>query len=234
MDSGIPTPGGSGDDVGVSRSPLVSEVPLATRTGPPGWRDPRLWIGVALVAASVVAGARIVGSVDDSVGVWAAARDLAPGDEVEASDLVARRVSFEDPGDLDRYLLAAEPLPDDLHLVRGLVDGELVPAAALGSAADAGTVSVSLSFPAEEVPTGVRPGSMVDLWVVDERRGGGSRATPVLTGVVVVDAPSGRDTLGAVGGGRQLVLGVPADEDDALASVLAAASSGAVRVVGRG
>ena len=43
---------------------------------PPGWRDPRLWIGIAIVAVSVVAGARLLAAADDSVTVWAAAADL--------------------------------------------------------------------------------------------------------------------------------------------------------------
>ena len=35
--------------------------------------------GVALVAVSVVAGARLLGGADDSVTVWSAASDLAAG-----------------------------------------------------------------------------------------------------------------------------------------------------------
>ena len=43
----------------------------------PAWRDPRLWIGVVLVAASVVAGARLLAAADDTVQVWAAVDALA-------------------------------------------------------------------------------------------------------------------------------------------------------------
>ena len=216
----------------VSRTHAPADLPPATRAKPPGWRDPRLWVGVAIVAASVVAGSRIVGAADDSVTVWAAATDLAPGDTVAADDLAPVRVRFDEAADLARYLPTEDRLPAQLHLVRGLGEGELVPAAALGSGADTGTLVVSLAFPPEQVPSGVGAGSRVDVWVVDDGRGARGTA-PVLEDVVVIDAPAAGDALGSTGG-RQLVLGIPEGESDALAEVLAASGDGRVHVLGRG
>lgn len=219
----------------VSRTHAAPDVPTAVRAQPPGWRDPRLWVGVALVAVSVVAGARLLGGADDSVTVWAAASDLAPGDRLGADDLVATTVRFGEPADLDRYLATTDPLPDELQLVRGLGAGELVPAAALGSAEESDTVSLSLSFPTELVPSGIATGSVVELWVVpgdDARRT--ELSGPVLDDVVVIDAPSASESLGSVGVGRQLVLGIPRDEPDALAELLAASEEQRVRVLGQG
>ncbi len=219
----------------MSRTHTAPDVPTATRAHPPGWRDPRLWVGVALVAVSVVAGARLLGGADDSVTVWSAASDLAPGDRLTADDLVATSLRFEEPSDLARYLVTDDPLPDELQLVRGLTEGELVPAAALGSAEESDTVSLSLSFPSELVPSGIETGSLVELWVVpgdDARR---SRLTgPVLSDVVVIDAPRSAESLGSVGIGRQLVLGIPRDESEALAALLAASEEQRVRVLGQG
>jgi hypothetical protein len=219
----------------VSRTHAAPDVPAATRARPPGWRDPRLWVGVALVAVSVVAGARLLGGADDSVTVWAAATDQAPGDRLTEDDLVAASVRFGEPTDLDRYLATDEPLPDELQLVRGLGAGELVPAAALGSAEDSDTVSLSLSFPSDLVPSGIATGSVVELWVVPGEQ---SRRTelsgPTLSDVVVIDAPTAAESLGSVGGGRQLVLGIPRDESEALAEILAASEEQRVRVLGQG
>ena len=39
--------------------------PPAVRASTPGWRDPRLWVGVAIVAVSVVGGARLLVIVAD-------------------------------------------------------------------------------------------------------------------------------------------------------------------------
>jgi hypothetical protein len=40
--------------------------PPATRATTPGWRDPRMWVGIAIVAASVVIGALVLGASDDA------------------------------------------------------------------------------------------------------------------------------------------------------------------------
>jgi hypothetical protein len=215
------------------------DVPVATRAQPPGWRDPRLWVGIAIVAVSVVTGARILGAADDSVTVWAAARDVAPGDTVREDDLVSVSVRFADSTELDHYLLTSGPLPDDLRLTRGLGAGELVPAAALGSGAEAETVIVSLAFPHELVPTNIGAGSLIELLVIPNDGAGGGRSgtsepTTVLSDVVVIDAPSAADSLGSVSRGRQLVLGIPEAETEALTEILAASEDQRVRVLVRG
>lgn len=184
----------------------ASSPPPATRTGTPGWRDPRLWIGVLVVAASVVIGARVVDGADDTVQVWAVASDLGAGDRVGEEDLVARRVRFADDG-LTRYFTVDDALPPDLALVRGVGAGELLPRAAVGSADDAGTVSVPLAV--DLVPPAVAEGSVVDVYLTGSA---GTPDGPVLDDVVVVDVPALDEGFGA-SGERQLVVAV--DEDDA-------------------
>lgn len=232
----------------VSRTHAPVDVPTATRAQPPGWRDPRLWIGVALVAVSIIAGARILGSADDSVTVWSAARDMAPGDTLREDDLVSTSVRFGDANDLTHYLQTSEPLPDDLVLTRGLGIGELVPTTALGGGEEADTVIVSLAFPRELIPTNIDTGSVIELLVIPEDDAGqgsdqgsdqgpdGSTTTPttVLTDVVVIDAPSVADSFGSVSSGRQLVLGIPETDSEALAGILAASEDRRVRVLVRG
>lgn len=213
---------------------------------------------MVIVAASVIAGARVLGSADDSVTVWAATRDLAPGDTLRAQDLTSRPVRFSDAADLERYLRTSEPLPEDLRVVRGLGAGELVPAGALGSGDAADTVIVSLAFPPELIPTNIGTGSVIELLVIpedgasedtasngvsnsgapDDTRGADltqtSEPTTVLSDVVVIDAPSAADSLGSVSRGRQLVLGIPESESGALAEILGASEDQRVRVLVRG
>ncbi len=57
----------------------VAAVPRATRSRRPGWRNPRLLLGIVLVAGSVVLGARLLAAADDTVAVWAVAADLPTG-----------------------------------------------------------------------------------------------------------------------------------------------------------
>lgn len=220
-----------------SRTSGGLDVPPATRATRPGWRDPRLWIGVALVTGSVVAGARILADADDMTQVWSASTDLVAGQTVGADDLEATRVRFGDDLDRERYLAVGDELPAALTLTRPLAAGELVPAAALGEAADEDAVAVSIAVAAEHVPPDVVRGSRVDVWVIGDRtlgagagRGG---AEPVLEDIVVLDAPVVADSF-ASATSRQLVLSVPADEDESLGLVLAAGGDDRVRVVGRG
>ena len=85
----------------------VEALPGATprRVRPPRWLDLRLVLGVLLVLASVLVGARIVSAADATVPVWAVAGDLAAGTELTAEDLVAVDVRLDDAA--DAYLSTA-------------------------------------------------------------------------------------------------------------------------------
>jgi hypothetical protein len=215
----------------VFRNPQPADVPAAARFTSQGWRDPRLWVGMVLVAGSVVAGSAVMGSADDSTAVWAAARDLGPGEVLRASDLEATQVRFADAGDAARYLPVSEALPEDITLLRGVGTGELVAEAALGRGAD-DSVVVPVAVHPEHVPPGVGAGSRVDVWVVGEGAQDAPRAKVVLEDVAVVAIPDTAESF-AASTSRQVVLAVPGDEGRALAVLLAASSEGLVHVVGR-
>lgn len=188
----------------------VPEPPVAAvRARAPGWRDPRLWVGVVIVAVSVIAGARLMAVADDSVSVWAVADDMGAGDRVRADDLVVQRVRFADDAQLERYFAADDPLPADLLLTRGVGAGELLPRAAAGTADDAGTLELPIAVNTGQVPPSVAAGSVVDVYLTGRRTSG----EPVLVEATVIDAPPLDEGL-AVSGQRQLVLGV--SEDDAV------------------
>jgi hypothetical protein len=125
--------------------------------------DVRLVLGVALVAASVAAVTVLVGAADTRVAVYAAAESLAPGDRVDAADLVERSVALDGAEDL--YLLV-EQLPDGGFVVaQPVAAGQLVPLSAAGSPDGARATSVVLQL-AGPVSTVVETGSLVDVWGV--------------------------------------------------------------------
>ena len=65
-------------DLGTPPAAPPTSAPAATRTRTPGWRDPRLWVGVVVVAGSVLLGARVVGAADEQeLAAWCRDR-LAP------------------------------------------------------------------------------------------------------------------------------------------------------------
>ena len=211
----------------------TSAPPVATRVDRAGWRDPRLWIGLLIVAGSVVLGARLFASADDTATVWAVVDDRGVGSPVDADDVVAVRVRFADDEELDRYLLADDPLPEGIVLSRGVGGGELLPRAAIDTAKDAGTVQVPLDLEPNRVPGTVDAGSVVDVYV----GGVGGRGEevpegPALSAVTVVAAPPVEESF-AVTGTRQLVLAV----DDATVAEFLAVLDGkddpVVRIVQR-
>ncbi|WP_370514079.1 hypothetical protein [Cellulomonas sp. JZ18] len=106
--------------------------PVAARLRRPGWRDPRLLVGVVLVAASVALGSWAVGAAQRTVPVWVARDVLAPGDTLRASDLVVADVRIG--AAVDGYLRADRGLPDDRVVLRTVGAGELVPLRAVGRA----------------------------------------------------------------------------------------------------
>src|SRR3990170_2265009 len=85
--------------------------PRASRSHRPAWRNPRLLLGIVLVAGSVVLGARLLAAADDTVGVWAITRDLPAGAALDSGDLDRRQIRFPDAETAEGYLGADDDLP---------------------------------------------------------------------------------------------------------------------------
>lgn len=207
----------------------------ALRVERSGWRDPRLWIGVLLIASSVVVGARLFTAADDAVALWAVDGSFAAGSALSKDDVVARNVRFADAADEDLYLSAAEPLPDGMVLSRSVGPGELVARAALEPADASERVQVPLEVDPNRVPGAVTTGSVVDVYVID--RGEASRSNrqaaeigPALAEVTVVAAPEFEETF-AVSGFRQIVVAVDAAAAPEFEALLGSLADPVVRVL---
>ncbi len=218
----------------VSRDLGTLDAPPAVRARGPGWRDPRLWLGIALVTVSVLVGARLLGGADDTVEVWSADADLAAGQPVTEADLVARRVRFDDEADGARYVRVGDPLPVDAALSRAVGAGELLPATALG-AAEEGLVEVPVWAPAEVIPASIEPGSTVDVWVTPTPGSGSTvkGSVLVLDDVVVIAVPRGEDSFGP-GGNRQVLIGVTDGAAPEVGRALAAAKDNRIVITRQG
>lgn len=228
-----PSPGSPGSP---AATPPVA--PPALRASRPGWRDPRLWLGVAIVAGCVVAGARVLDSADDTIAVWAVGADEGSGAVLTRADLVAHRVRFGSAVDLAGYYRADAALPDRLELVRGVGRGELLPRSAVGTGAASGTVQVPLAVDPAQVPPGVGTGSVVDVYVVGSPGGsdavdgtGAGPAAPALDAVTVVAAPRPDEVFGSAETKRQLTIAVPEKQAQAFFGLLAGADDPALTVV---
>lgn len=160
--------------------------------------------------------------------VWAADRDLQVGEEISPDDLTLVTLGDDDGALVQTYLQRDDDFPEDHVAARPVGAGELLPRSALSNDSQ-GRVEVALWAPAVAVPTGVRAGSVVDVWVTSEESG----ARLALQEVTVVAAPEPAQSLGP-SGDRQVVLSVPSEKQGAVGEVLAAAHGGNVSVTRRG
>ncbi|AEI11663.1 hypothetical protein [Cellulomonas gilvus] len=136
--------------------------PTAARLRRPGWRDPRLLAGIAMVAAAVALGAWAVRTAQATVAVYAVRDTLVPGATLDADDLLVVDVRVPDAA-LAGYLPADEAVPQDAVLLRTVGAGELLPRSAVGAAADVAVRPIAVpvdSRPSDEVV----PGAVVDVW----------------------------------------------------------------------
>ncbi|KON73902.1 hypothetical protein M768_07295 [Cellulosimicrobium cellulans F16] len=203
----------------------------------PGWKDPRLLVGIVVVALSVALGSWAVSTASRTVTVYAAGAALTPGTTVTAADL--RAVEVRLGTQTDRYLLAADGLPDEAVVLRTVAAGELVPASSLGAAADLAVRAVAVP-----VTTGLSErivaGAAVDVWYVPEASptagaepgtaAGDEPPQPdlLVDGVTVAQVDEGEGTL-VVGGPTtvHLLVGV----DDLPAVLAAVAGDGTIALV---
>ena len=211
--------------------PTNGSSPPAERPRRSRWRDPRLVVGLAVVAVCALLGARFLGGVSDTVPVWAVRSTLQEGQPVGAADVVRREVRFADQADADRYVSADADLPAGSTLRRAVGAGELLPRGALGSSGAASHTEVPLSVDTEAVPSTVRVGSTVDVWVTPDRaadaKPGTGRSTLVFDDVAVVSTPESGTSLGPTAT-RQVIVGVGEDQEGRLPTSIAALSSGTV------
>lgn len=149
--------------------PAGPAAPVAsTVTRPPLWRSPRLLLGFVLVAGAVVLGGWAVDRASGGMEILTARGELTPGQRLGPEDVVAVRVSWDGPPSL--YLTE---LPTDPVAVSVVGAGELLPASAVGSAADVAGRPMAVPL-----PLGARAaaGDVVDLWVVTGARAPGEAA----------------------------------------------------------
>lgn len=202
-------------------STLDLPAPAAPRLRRPGWRDPRLLAGLALVAGSVALGSWVVRNAEASVGVYAVRDTVVPGDAIGPDDLVVTDARLG--SGLDRYLRADEPLPEGAVVLRTVGAGELLPRAALGSADELALRPVAVPVRGE-LPDVVRTGAQVDLWLTP-----GQGAPEQLAAALTVAQVARPDGAFAAGGSATVHVLVPQDQ---LPDVLAAlAGDGRVDVV---
>jgi hypothetical protein len=212
---------GRGSGAGVGPSP--AGVRLSRRR----WRDPRLIIGIVLIAASAVGVAWVVAAADDRVGVWVVSGDVPAGSPVSHTNVTVAEVQVPD---LDTYWSSSDPIPPGLVATRDFADGELLTQAGV-TTPDASSIRiVTLPVLRNQMPSDLDVGRRVDVYVVERGASGAADGPPqlVLRNAIAswVDGASG--TFGSTSLEVGVALSLP---DEQVAKVLDAQARGSLTLV---
>lgn len=123
--------------------------------------DPRLLIGIALIAASTVGVWALLDGLDDSTEAYAARGTITSGTRIEADDLDVASVRLGTAA--GRYLAPGDLPEGGLVVVRTIEAGELIPESAVDTVDRTGLATVVV--PARgALPGSLGPGATVDVW----------------------------------------------------------------------
>jgi hypothetical protein len=182
--------------------------------------DLRLWLGIAIVVASVAIGVVVMTADRDTVTVLRATRDLSVGAVPSGLDRVV--ISRAAAGDA---YLTDEPVGDAV-LQWPVRAGELVPRGALAAAKSADVRQVTVAVDPLHSPVDLQTGDHVDVWASPSN----SSREAAAPSKVVTDARVASVASDAVGIGGQIAVVLDLHETDVL-PVVEAVRTGVVDLV---
>ena len=167
----------------------------AARLKRPSWKDPRLFVGILLVLASVAGVVSLVGSADRTTEVYAARDAIAVGEMLTEDNVVRAKVRLGDTE--QQYITVEGGLPEGVVAVQRIGKDQLVPRQSLGAAdaLDRKPVAVTVE---EALPSQAIAGTRVDVWVaLPDAKNGFSEPKLLLPGAEIAEITSGSTTLGS-------------------------------------
>ncbi len=198
--------------------------PVAGRLQRPSWTDPRLLVGVALVAVAVFATTSIVANADRTEPYYAARHTLTPGTVLDESDLVVASVRVGG----GTYVPATDA-PWGQVVTRVVGKGEILPEASISEASAFASRPVAIET-SRPLSGAIEPGAVVDVWVT--RDGSLGTVSELVAEGVVVEEVDREGSAFSTRIGETVYVLVPADDVGGLLSSLADAEE--VAVVGLG
>ncbi|MGH3446735.1 MAG: hypothetical protein ACRDQA_21155 [Nocardioidaceae bacterium] len=209
--------------------------PSARRLGARRWRDPRLWLGVLLVLAAMVVGAKVLAAADDSIAVWRLSHDIPAGVVVTTDDLRSTDVHFSDTDLANAYVPVTEQLATGTRVTRDLAAGDLLSRSAISTDKTSAAKQLPLAVPAAGLPVGLQVGDHVAVWGVPDRPpsgdgGGAAHGAPArlaLPDVVVTSL--GPQSGAGLSAGRQIVVAL--ERGTSVAKVLSATNGSSIVLV---
>jgi hypothetical protein len=205
--------------------------PGARRLSTLRWRDPRLAVGVVLVAGSVLLGSQVLASADDTTALWSVRENVAAGAQVPRDAVQVDDVRLEDGQDAVLYLPADEPFPTDLVAAHDLTAGELVSRSDVSLPGVRAATELPVAVQDGNRPSDLAVGERVDVWVTSvDTAQHEEPARLMLDGVHVVAVDAAGGGIGG-GSGAVVLLGLEPNDAGSLPDTLGAITSGTVVLV---
>ncbi|WP_346844402.1 flagella basal body P-ring formation protein FlgA [uncultured Rothia sp.] len=149
---------------------------IAERMHKPGWKDPKLLMGLLLIVISLVAVVGVINATNKTQTYYVANRDISVGDSVEPSDLKVVEVRLGEADGL--YLAASEELNQSIHAKQHIQKGELISANALQEPDEQGRCQVAIVLDST-VASSFSAGDYADIWVSHQEENGTSYSAPI-------------------------------------------------------
>ncbi|HLR84641.1 MAG TPA: hypothetical protein VK059_06800 [Nocardioidaceae bacterium] len=205
--------------------------PPAARLRRPRWSDPRLLIGVFIVAGSVVAGARVMAAADDTVAVWSIDGDHRAGTPVDRDDLRSVDVHLGS-ANAQRYVPADESIASGRVWARDVHEGELLGTEATMPPGASAVGELPVIVAPGALPADLTRGDRVAVWVSETRASGRGKARLALDDMRVLSVSQAPVAMGGDNGHRVL-LALEHDKPNRLGAALGSISTGKVTLVRR-
>lgn len=139
--------------------------------------DPRLIIGMVLIAGSTLGVWALISGLDDAAEVYVARETLTPGTRIDVGDLAAESVRLG--ASASRYLAPGDVPDGGLVVTRTVQAGELLPGSAVDDADRTGLATIVVPSRGP-LPTELAAGSSVDVWTTRQLEGGAYEPPAVL------------------------------------------------------
>ncbi|MCW4464401.1 hypothetical protein OK351_02600 [Glutamicibacter sp. MNS18] len=184
-----------------------------------GWKEPRLLLGLLLVAASIVGIVFLVNAMDERTGVYVAKTDITLGEPITDTNTEVVQVQLGES--LRHYLPAADGAMDGVRANTYIGAGQLIAQDFITRSELGSRRPINIDLPVDLSPA-ITPGSRVDVWIAQREPGSATYGTPeLLANLMEVSARSER-AAGLVGQrGVNLELLVEPDHLEPLLQALA-------------
>ncbi|MFW0179072.1 SAF domain-containing protein [Rothia sp. P7208] len=148
---------------------------LTSRLQKPGFKDPKLLIGLFLILLSLTGVIAVVNISNQTKPYWVTTREIYVGEEITEKDLKKVDVRLSEAS--SQYLSTDEN--GSAHIATQFIGAhQLVPKNSLGEAEQNDRKKTAIVLDAT-VASGYKAGDLVDVWVSSKNENGNGYATPV-------------------------------------------------------